>query len=1556
VVSARRKIRIEAGDKIMNISLKRKKVTVSLLIVVLGIAVLLVLPGLPLGKVTRVTHASNRFISKQSITTSEIDAARKAALASLYAQLKAGGAFSEEEAAVLKKFDAGASITELEADTIISRALYNHFIAKKALTKEQQELLDQYTLFVSRREKDILDLKTQKLNERKAATQNAPPHVPQVAPSNDMCAGAEVIPAAGPFPHLTAVTADITDATTVGDPPLPSCQTDISRSIWYTFTPSATANYVISSCADAPTGSTVDDTVMAIYTSGGGCAGPFTEIPTAGASTGCNDDGCGSEALQSVISTQLTAGTTYYIVVWEFGTVAPTAGNTAIQLRVTQNLAPANDTCASAAPLSVNTPVSGTTAFAVNDYQLSGAACFTGIGQTASTATGADVVYSFTASSAGSYSFKVTNYSTANNLVLYAASSCPAATPGVPVTVGTCLAAANRNSSASSEEIACLALTAGQQIFLFVDEDSLTTGSPFTIEATQCTAETEANNTPATANALSCGVQGSINPAADVDFFSLGTPATGSRVFALLDGVSSNTTDYDMRVTTATDTLEYDDLNNDIAFGSLASNVAGTPLTGVASFLRVNHNSAAAVAEPYRLYAVVQPPIASATAETEPNNTTGQANTAGNNYFSGSLSAPAASTDVDIFSFTATAGDLIMLNLDGDPLRNNTPIDGALALLDSAGTVLVSVNDGGSASSTTTGAGSLTATTPFSPAEGLTFRATTTGTYYARVSIGTSSTGSIGAGDYLLSIARNCQVGVTCAGVTCPANITVNNDPNQCSAVVTYTTPTPGTGCGTISCSPASGSAFPVGTTTVTCTSTAGPSCTFTVTVNDTQPPLITCPANVTVPSSQGQCGANVTYANPTITDNCPIGNLSSICIPPSGSFFPAGVTTVNCTITTSANKPVAKPSGQTCPTVITQSTSQVITPGNSISCNNEFGHSDTSYWRAFNLSAFSITNGFAVQSVDIGIEQAISNIPPPKGKPASKLSRTTRTKAPNTPSGAGQPLVVNLYFNTGGAFPNGTRNLISTANFTISDQSGTIVNLPINGTVPAGTEMVVEIFTPNGQTDGNLFFIGSNAAPETGPSYLSAFDCGIIIPTPTAELNAPNMHIVMNVNGCETAPGSSCSFTVTVQDTQPPTITCPEEITVSTDVNQCSAAVKYTPPAIDDDCPCDVNCTVSCTPPSGSTFQKGTTTVTCIGTDAAGNQSQPCSFNIVVNDTQPPTITCPANQTVPTLDGNPVTVNYPAPTVTDNCPLVCPPAGRPTGKVCTPGTTTCTPPSGSTFPVGTTTVNCEACDCAGNSASCSFTVTVVPCVITCPTNITRSNDPNQCGAVVTFAPTASAGCGTVTCSPASGSFFPVGTTTVTCNTTAGPSCSFTVTINDTQPPSITCPANVTALTARACPAPTTNVVNYPAPTVTDNCPGVTVSCVPPAGSTFPLGTTTVTCTATDTSGNTATCSFTVTLFNACVQDDANPSRVLLWNTQTGDYRFCCNGSVFTGRGTVVTQGCTFTLNHIAADRRVSGKMDLSNFKGEGSLQAPAGKLVCSISDRDIRNNTCQCQ
>ena len=267
----------------------------------------------------------------------------------------------------------------------------------------------------------------------------------------------------------------------------------------------------------------------------------------------------------------------------------------------------------------------------------------------------------------------------------------------------------------------------------------------------ECREEPAANDLPAGAGGWACGAEGSIDPAGDVDFYAVGLPAGGSRLFAMVDGAAANSTDFDLRITTSADTLEYDDLDNDTPFGNVSPNVAGTPLPAVSSYLRVSHYSAGALAEPYRLYAAIQPPSAAATPEVEPNDTPGNATTGPNLYYAGALSGP---TDADLFLFTAAAGNLLYLGLDLDPSRDNTPFNGTLALLNASGTTLLAVNDGGSTSWTAPGTSSLSANTPGSPGEGIVYRTRAAGTYFAKVGWSSGT-----PGDYLLSIARNCLTG-----------------------------------------------------------------------------------------------------------------------------------------------------------------------------------------------------------------------------------------------------------------------------------------------------------------------------------------------------------------------------------------------------------------------------------------------------------------------------------------------------------------------------------------------------------------------------------------------------------------------------------------------------------------------------------------------------------------------------------------------------------------------------------------------------------------------------
>ena len=219
----------------------------------------------------------------------------------------------------------------------------------------------------------------------------------------------------------------------------------------------------------------------------------------------------------------------------------------------------------------------------------------------------------------------------------------------------------------------------------------------------------------------------------------------------MVDASAAGTSDLALRVITTTNTVEYDSGNNDEAFGNLSSNVAGTPLSDTPSYIRVERSFGSA--EPYRLFAVIQPPLSEATPESEPNNALGQANSSPNNYFYGTLST---NTDVDSFQFDASEGDLIFVSLDGDPFRNNSPVNAALELLDESGNVLVAVDDTASTSLNLANASTNSNTYPFSPGEALVYRTAETATFYARVRSSQTATPSTAAGDYLLSISRNC--------------------------------------------------------------------------------------------------------------------------------------------------------------------------------------------------------------------------------------------------------------------------------------------------------------------------------------------------------------------------------------------------------------------------------------------------------------------------------------------------------------------------------------------------------------------------------------------------------------------------------------------------------------------------------------------------------------------------------------------------------------------------------------------------------------------------------
>src|SRR6185503_20153852 len=170
-----------------------KNLRIILLVTLTGVICVLVLPGL-----SASWAASTRRSADQAGSQSDLERLRQSALENLMARFKAGDQFSEEEEAILRRFSEGQALSDLEADVLISRALYDHYIAGKELTKEQEELLNRYGEHIARRDHDIADLKTQLLNNRIAAAAAAlPRNTPLAPPSNDLCSGAEVIPASG---------------------------------------------------------------------------------------------------------------------------------------------------------------------------------------------------------------------------------------------------------------------------------------------------------------------------------------------------------------------------------------------------------------------------------------------------------------------------------------------------------------------------------------------------------------------------------------------------------------------------------------------------------------------------------------------------------------------------------------------------------------------------------------------------------------------------------------------------------------------------------------------------------------------------------------------------------------------------------------------------------------------------------------------------------------------------------------------------------------------------------------------------------------------------------------------------------------------------------------------------------------------------------------------------------------------------------------------------------------------------------------------------------------
>jgi microsomal dipeptidase-like Zn-dependent dipeptidase len=385
------------------------------------------------------------------------------------------------------------------------------------------------------------------------------------------------------------------------------------------------------------------------------------------------------------------------------------------------------------------------------------------------------------------------------------------------------------------------------------------------------------------------------------------------------------------------------------------------------------------------------------------------------------------------------------------------------------------------------------------------------------------------------------------------------------------------------------------------------------------------------------------------------------------------------------------------------------------------------------------------------------------------------------------------------------------------------------------------------------------------------------------------------------------CLADCRTDDTTAPAIVCPADPVV--ECGGAETAATFAAPVASE--ACSTATAPTCSPASGTGFAPGTTPVTCTSTDESGNTGT-CVLNVVVADTTPPVIAAPADLrgvecaspegAAPAL-GSAATADAcdPAPVVTNDASVV--------------------------FPLGQTTVTWTALDAAGLSAGATQEVEVVdttPPTIACPDDVTAECTGGGVAAVPVGSATGDDVCGAVAFSSDSPGTFPLGVTTVTHTATdaqgLATTCPQSVSVVDTTPPRIQCPAPATLECTGGHGASFTPV----AAVVADVCaagggPAVTVS-QPPAG-VFPLGTTRLGYSATDGAGLTTSCDTSVTVEDttrpAIVAIGATPNR--LWPP---DHRMVTVAVEATAADTCDPTPPACAITEITSDEPVNGLGD----------------------------------
>ena len=529
----------------------------------------------------------------------------------------------------------------------------------------------------------------------------------------------------------------------------------------------------------------------------------------------------------------------------------------------------------------------------------------------------------------------------------------------------------------------------------------------------------------------------------------------------------------------------------------------------------------------------------------------------------------------------------------------------------------------------------------------------------------------------------------------CPQNLNAIADTEENSvrgAHVTYAAPTSSGTCGAITTTPASGSFFPVGTTTVVATSEEGSgSCSFTITVTDTgtNPPTISCPANQNG-TANSSCEAAISIGTPTTTGG---SNVTLFAQRSDGKPMYTCDEFGNCT-RNSSDAPFA--AGTTTITWFA------------------FSHDVAGPYDATSGDEESHRNGAAQCTQTIVVDDVT---PPTINAPPQTVSADASCQAAvpdysNTATDncacAGsdqsdacegrQDIVVTQSIAAGTMVGPGTYTITLTANDGSSNNGGAGNTTTTTTTFTVVDDTPPVITCPNNVTTGTD--PGSCSATLSPGSATATDNCDSSVTivgtrSDNQPLNAPYPKGTTTIHWTATDDAnnsSSCDQTITVNDNEAPAISCPASITVNNDPGSCGAVVTYTTPVGTDNCP---GATTQQTAglPSGSTFPVGTTTNTFEVTDAAGHKTS-CSFNVTVNDAESPVISCPSPIVLEPSCPSGAIATWTPPVGTDNCP----------GAVTTQ---TAGLAPGSVFPIGTTTVTYTVNDAHGHSTSCSFTVTV---------------------------------------------------------------------------------------------------------------------------------------------------------------------------------------------------------------------------------------------------------